>query len=43
MTMRDGSVREIDSQSILAPLERTLSALWMAMVVLAVALVLARL
>ncbi len=43
LTLRDGSVREIDSESILAPLERTLSALWMAMVVLAVALVLGRL
>lgn len=41
-TMRDGQVRELDSEIILAPLERTLSALWMAMVVLAVALVLGR-
>ena len=42
-TLRDGSVRQIDSKSILVPLERTLSALWMAMVILAVGLVAGRL
>ena len=41
-SLRDGSVRELDSESLLAPLEGTLSALWMAMVVLAVALVVGR-
>jgi hypothetical protein len=42
-TMRDGQVRELDSQVLLAPLEGALSALWMGTVVLAVALVVARL
>lgn len=42
-TFRDGTVRELDEQSLLVPLEGTLSALWMAMVVLAAALVIARL
>lgn len=41
--LRDGQVRELDEESLLSPLEGTLSALWMAMVVLAVALVLRRL
>jgi hypothetical protein len=41
--LRDGEVRELDERSLLAPLEGALSALWMAMVVLAVALVVARL
>jgi hypothetical protein len=41
--LRDGRVRELDGQEILAPLEGALSALWVAMVVLAVALVLRRL
>jgi hypothetical protein len=41
--LRDGQVRELDESSLLAPLEGALSALWMAMVVLAVALVVARL
>jgi hypothetical protein len=42
-TLRDGQVREIDRDVMLAPLERTLSAMWKAMVVLAVALVVRRL
>jgi hypothetical protein len=42
-TMRDGQVLELDSERILAPLEGALSALWIAMVVLAVALVVGRL
>ena len=42
-TLSDGSLRELDVETILAPLERTLSALWMSMVVLAVALVVGRL
>jgi hypothetical protein len=41
-TLRDGTVRELDEQSLLVPLEGALSALWMAMVVLAAALVIAR-
>lgn len=42
-TTNDGTVREWDAESILAPLEGALSALWMAMVLLAVALVVGRL
>jgi hypothetical protein len=42
-TLRDGDVRELDKDAVLAPLEAALSAMWMAMVVLAVALVVARL
>jgi hypothetical protein len=42
-TLRDGRVLDLDGDRILAPLEGALSALWMAMVVLAVALVAARL
>ena len=42
-TLRDGQVLELDSERVLAPLEGALSALWMAMVVLAVALVVGRL
>lgn len=41
--LRDGEVRQLDAQRLLAPFEGALSALWMAMVVLAVALVVARL
>jgi hypothetical protein len=41
--LRDGEVREFDADHVLAPLEGALSALWMAMVVLAVALVVTRL
>lgn len=41
--LRDGSVREFDAADVLAPLEGALSALWMAMVVLAVTLVVTRL
>jgi hypothetical protein len=41
--LREGQVREIDSDSVLAPLEGALSGLWMAMVVLACALVVGRL
>ena len=41
--LRDGQVRELDAADVLAPLEGALSALWMAMVVLAVALVVTRL
>lgn len=41
--LSDGAVRELDEHALLAPLEGALSALWMAMVVLAVALVIARL
>lgn len=40
--LRDGRVIELDVARLTAPLERALSALWMSMVVLAVALVLAR-
>jgi hypothetical protein len=42
-TLRDGRVLELDTERVLAPLEGALSALWMAMVVLAVALVVSRL
>ena len=42
-TLRDGRVLELDSAHMLAPLEGALSALWIAMVVLAVALVAGRL
>jgi hypothetical protein len=42
-TLRGGQVLEIDTKRVLAPLEGALSALWMAMVVLAVALVIRRL
>ena len=41
--MRDGEVRPLDIERALAPLEGALSALWMAMVVLALALVATRL
>lgn len=41
--LRDGRVRELTSERLLAPLERTLSTLALAMVVLAVALVVGRL
>ena len=41
--MRDGQVRELDEQRLLAPLEGAPSALWMAMVVLAAMLVIPRL
>jgi hypothetical protein len=41
--LRDGSVRELDQQLLLAPLEAALSLLWKGMVVLAAALVVARL
>jgi hypothetical protein len=41
--LRDGHVVELDRDHLLAPLEGTLSAMWKAMVVLAVALVLRRL
>jgi len=41
--LRDGSVRELNSEQLLSPLEGALSALWTALVVLAIALVLARL
>jgi hypothetical protein len=41
-TLRNGSVRELDGATLLAPLEQTLSVMWMAMVVLAIALVTAR-
>jgi hypothetical protein len=41
--LRDGQVLELDSQRLLAPLEGALSALWIGMVVLAVALVVGRL
>ncbi len=40
---RDGQVRDLDGESMLAPLEGALSALWMSMVVLALALVAGRL
>jgi hypothetical protein len=39
----DGQVRELDADRLLEPLEGTLSAMWKAMVVLAVALVIRRL
>jgi hypothetical protein len=42
-TLSDGQVRELDKDALLAPLEGALSALWMAMVVLAITLVVARL
>jgi hypothetical protein len=42
-TLRDGRVLELDGERLLGPLEGALSALWIAMVVLAVALVAARL
>jgi hypothetical protein len=42
-TLRDGREVELDVARLTAPLEATLSALWMAMVVLAVALVVSRL
>jgi hypothetical protein len=42
-TLRDGQVLQLDTAVLLAPLERTLAALWKAMVVLAVALVVRRL
>lgn len=42
-TLRDGQVRALDEDRLLAPLEGALSAQWMAMVVLAVALVVRRL
>jgi hypothetical protein len=42
-TMRDGQVRDLDAERLLAPLEGALSALSIAMVVLATALVVARL
>jgi hypothetical protein len=41
--LRDGSVRELDGEQLLAPLEGALSAMWMALVVLAITLVVARL
>ena len=41
-TLRDGSLVELDVARLTAPLEGALSALWMAMIVLAVALVLVR-
>ena len=41
--LRDGQVKALDEASLLAPLEGALSALWMAMVVLAAALVIGRL
>ncbi len=41
-TMRDGRLIELDAARLAAPLEGALSALWMAMVVLAAALVLRR-
>jgi hypothetical protein len=41
--LRDGTVRELDQQLLLAPLEAGLSLLWKGMVVLAIALVIARL
>ena len=42
-TLRGGEARTLDREHLLAPLEAALSALWMAMVVLAAALVLGRL
>ncbi len=42
-TLRDGQVLELDNDRVLAPLEGALSALWKAMVVLAVALIVRRL
>ena len=41
--LHDGQIEQLDEQRLLAPLEGALSALWMAMVALAVALVIARL
>jgi hypothetical protein len=41
--LRSGEVRALDEQRLLAPLEGTLSAMWMALVVLAATLVIARL
>ena len=40
--MTDGEVRELDDQSVLLPLEGALSAMWLAMVLLAAALVVGR-
>jgi hypothetical protein len=42
-TLRDGRILELDAARLVAPLEGALSALWMAMVALAVALVVGRL
>ncbi len=42
-TLRDGRVLELDNERLLAPLEGALSALWLGMVVLAIALVVGRL
>jgi hypothetical protein len=42
-SLGDGKVRELNRDRLLGPLEGTLSALWQAMVVLAVALVVRRL
>ncbi len=42
-TLRGGDSRALDRERLLAPLEGALSALWMAMVVLAAALVVGRL
>ena len=41
-TLRDGRRVELDNERLLAPLEGALSALWVAMVVLAATLVVAR-
>ncbi|MGH2861054.1 MAG: hypothetical protein ACRDLT_06020 [Solirubrobacteraceae bacterium] len=41
--LRDGQIRELDEQRLLTPLEGALQAMWMAMVVLAAALVINRL
>lgn len=41
--LRDGELRELNAERLLAPLEGALSALWMAMVLLAATLVVARL
>jgi hypothetical protein len=43
LALRDGEVRELDGERLLAPLEGALSALWMAIVVLAAGLVVGRL
>jgi hypothetical protein len=42
-TLKDGQVLQLDAERALAPLEGALSAMWMAMVVLALALVVGRL
>jgi hypothetical protein len=42
-TLRDGQLLELDGDRLLAPLEGALSALWMAMAILAIALVAGRL